>query len=109
MHRLILGISDSSIEVDHANRISLDNRRCNLRVCDRSENNKNRKVTGDVPYMGVYIHSKKKSCKKIYASSIRTSTGRKYLGCYLTAIEAAMAYDVAAKIHHGKFANLNFK
>jgi len=43
MHRHIMGLSrgDGKV-VDHINRDSLDNRRSNLRICTRSENNKNR-------------------------------------------------------------------
>lgn len=40
MHRQILGLSMfDKVDVDHINGDGLDNRRCNLRVCSRSENN----------------------------------------------------------------------
>lgn len=42
MHRLILGLSGSTPQVDHVNRDGLDNRRRNLRPATRSENAKNR-------------------------------------------------------------------
>lgn len=41
MHRLILNAPEG-VEIDHINRNSLDNRRCNLRICDRSTNMLNR-------------------------------------------------------------------
>ncbi len=48
MHRLILGIEiqnqKNNNDVDHINRNSLDNRKFNLRVVNRSENIKNQKL-----------------------------------------------------------------
>jgi hypothetical protein len=41
MHRLILGDPDTPA-TDHINRDRLDNRRCNLRACTDSHNNRNR-------------------------------------------------------------------
>ena len=40
MHRLILDDPDSDA-IDHINRLRNDNRRCNIRPCSRSENNRN--------------------------------------------------------------------
>src|SRR5271166_2578955 len=44
LHRLILGIEDSKIHVDHINGNGLDNRRENLRICSNGENRRNSKL-----------------------------------------------------------------
>ncbi|MEJ7902101.1 MAG: hypothetical protein WKF63_09650, partial [Thermomicrobiales bacterium] len=41
MHRLIAGIDDPKVKVDHRNYNGLDNRRCNLRVVTSQQNNFN--------------------------------------------------------------------
>ena len=40
MHRIILGVG-AGVVVDHINRNPLDNRRCNLRICQPADNAKN--------------------------------------------------------------------
>lgn len=44
MHRYIMGVENEprGVEIDHINRNPLDNRKANLRVCDRSINMRNR-------------------------------------------------------------------
>lgn len=43
MHRLILGLTDPKIVVDHRNHDGLDNRRENIKPCTQAENLQNRK------------------------------------------------------------------
>lgn len=45
MHRMILGVTDSKVVVDHVNGDGMDNRRSNLRLTTVSENVKNRQRT----------------------------------------------------------------
>ena len=49
LHRFIMDAKTGDV-VDHINRNTLDNRRCNLRIVDYSINNKNRTGYGRVPY-----------------------------------------------------------
>ena len=105
MHREILGCS-SKEQGDHKNGNGLDNRRENLRKCSRSQNAKNRKMNRNNAYGFKGISFYKKIGK--WGAHIRTNTKFIHLGCFPSAKEAAYAYDVAAKIHHGEFARLNF-
>lgn len=101
MHRYIMGFPIEII--DHANRDSLDNRKVNLRPATRAQNAANaglrKSKTG---YRGVRTHT--------LNSTARISIGGKeiYLGKFPTPLEAALAYDTAAKEHFGEFACLNF-
>lgn len=49
LHRYIMDCPEDK-EVDHINRITIDNRKCNLRVVDRKENCNNRTSYGDLRY-----------------------------------------------------------
>lgn len=59
MHRVVLG-HDGPEDVDHINRDSLDNRRCNLRVCSRAENLMNSDLVAEAREQnlryGRYLH-----------------------------------------------------
>lgn len=113
MHRLILGIVDrADLVSDHINHNRLDNRRSNLRSCNRSENQRNVRPRGKSKYLGVTIrdyHRKDGNVTRRAMAMIKTHERIIYLGCFRTEIEAARAYDRAARLHHGGFANLNFK
>jgi len=104
MHRLILNIFDLNIKVDHIDGNKLDNRLSNLRLCTHRQNMKNRKAHGKSKYLGVSVTKKGK-----YIVCIRTGQKQEYIGCFSIEEDAARAYDSAAKIYHGEFANLNFK
>ena len=105
MHRLILGVVNSSDHVDHINGNPSDNRRCNLRVCTHAENLRNRrkqKNTSSV-YKGVCASYKGK-----WRATIRTNGIKQHLGCFGSEIDAARAYDAAARESFGEFAKTNF-
>lgn len=108
MHREILGARRGEY-VDHrfyrnAEKI-VDNRRENLRLCTRSENNRNTSKRSHAK------SSQMKGVRRLRAGGwvARIVVDRKeiHLGCFPTELEAALAYDAAARHHFGEFARLN--
>lgn len=104
MHRQIMNTPVGK-ETDHKDRDGLNNQRNNLRDCTHRQNNMNRKSFGSSKYVGV-SYSK---IQNKYIARIRINGEQVFLGSFKNEIKAAHAYDEAAKIHHGEFANLNFK
>lgn len=105
MHREIMKPVDERF-VDHRNCDSLDNRKSNLRFATRSENmlNRRKKKNTSSQYICVnfYKPSKKWDCRITHKGK------RIKIGRFETEIEAARAYDEAAKKYYGEFARLNF-
>lgn len=104
MHRLVLGILDNpELDVDHIKHNKLDNRKSELRTCTTSQNTSNRTSYGISKYLGV--------CR--FRNRWKTQIGhdgkKEYIGLFDNEIDAAKAYDEAAKKYHKQFANLNFK
>lgn len=106
MHREILCVKDSKIVVDHINGNALDNRRENLRLCTQSQNSKNQKMpcNNTSGFKGVVWDK----ANKKFAAQIKVDRKCKKIGRFETALEAAKAYDGAAKKYFGDFAKLNF-
>lgn len=107
MHRLILGLSHGDgILTDHINHNGIDNQRNNIRPCTSRQNQQNRKPykNKSSKYKGVSWYKQTKKWKP----SIKSEHGYRYLGYYKSEIEAARAYDEAAKELFGEFAYLNF-
>jgi hypothetical protein len=103
MHRLILGATAGQF-VDHRNGNGLDNRRENLRLCDRGQNNRNaqRRRDNTTGYKGVTTARSGRFRAQIHAGGRRAA-----LGHFATAVEAAYAYNLVAAIAHGEYAQLN--
>jgi hypothetical protein len=108
MHRLITH-APNGVSVDHINSDGLDNRKCNLRFCTQRENCANRGPNKDSKsgYKGVY-HRPDSRLKNKWVAQMSAGGKRTVLGYYKTAIDAARAYDRAAKATQGEFAWTNF-
>jgi hypothetical protein len=91
--------------IDHINGNKIDNRLSNLRECSNAENIRNQRIhsNNSSGYKGVYWH---KACQK-WVAQIGVDRKIHSLGVFDTAENAAIAYDAAAKSHHGEFAKLN--
>ena len=105
MHRLVNKTLDG-VHTDHINRNKLDNRKCNLRSCTKRENLLNRDKYKNClsKYKGVTI-----TYSNIFPFMSQISSNNKtiYLGRFKTELEAAIAYNEAAKKYHLNFACLN--
>jgi hypothetical protein len=104
MHRLILGLGRGDVrQVDHINGNGLDNRRKNLRLCTNSQNQMNKIVNNKYGYKGIFKTNRpKKWGVRIYKNKKRFT-----IGYFYEKIEAAKAYNEAAKKYYGEYACLN--
>lgn len=103
MHRVILGISDPKMVVDHINHNGLDNRKANLRVCTNSQNICNQLLpkNNKSGHKGVYWDSNRKK----WNTQITIKGKCKHLGRYDSIEEAIKARNEAAKKYYGEYAN----
>jgi hypothetical protein len=106
MHREIMK-APKGILVDHRNSDDLDNRRDNLRLATYSQNGYNSRIDkskASSQYRGVRF--RKKSVRWVVV--LRHQGKKIWIGSFKTELEAARAYDAAARKYHGEFARLNF-
>jgi hypothetical protein len=102
MHREIMQAPKGTV-VDHIDHNTLNNRRCNLRVCTLEQNYANMGPHGGKSgYVGVYPRAGK------WEAGITWHGEHFYLGRYDDPVEAAKARDRKAYELHGPYAYLNF-
>lgn len=107
VHRIVFALVHGYLpeEIDHIDGDGLNNYPENLRAATRDENARNvRMKTNKSGYTGVCW---RKDCKK-YQAQITADRKNRHLGMFDDPIEAAKAYDKAAREYHGEFATLNF-
>jgi hypothetical protein len=106
LHRFILGLTDPKVLVDHRNRYGLDNQRGNLRIASRSQNagNGNKRKDGITSrFRGVFW----RESHKMWCAQIQINHKRLHLGYFTDELNAARAYDAAARKYRGEFAKFN--
>ena len=104
MHRVLTNAQPHQ-HVDHINLNPLDNRKCNLRLCTRSQNQANvrpRKNTTS-KYKGVSW----KTALKRWVVYVTKDGKQNYVGVFKSEEEAALAYNKKASELFGEFALLN--
>ncbi len=109
MHRLIaekMFNPEGKWQVDHINGDSFDNQRSNIRLSTQAQNLMNAKKRAGTTsqYKGVYWNK----LRKTWNAQITIDKKFAHLGVFRNEIDAAKAYDEAAKKHFKEFARLNF-
>lgn len=99
MHRLIMGLPVGS--VDHKNGNKLDNRRCNLRLCNQSQNtaNSQKRITNKSGFKGVSWNKRYQKWEAYLTKNYKHI----FVGYFDNKKSAAKAYNIRAKKEFGAF------
>ena len=106
LHRFIMNVSDPKIQVDHRDSDGLNNQRENLRLATHVQNQGNARKRANASSKFKGVHWRKRFKKWI--AQIQIDGKRKHLGYFFSEIEAALAYDAAAREYFGEFCLCNF-
>jgi len=102
IHRIIMGVNDPNIEVDHIDRNKCNNKKYNLRLVNRRQNevNKNLTINNKSGCQGVYFNIKlNKWHSQIYFNKKKTHLG------YYESIDDAIIARLKAEIEIENFNN----
>lgn len=105
MHRVILGITDRNVHVDHKDLDPLNNQLYNIRQATHKENSRNRGITkrSTCGFKGVFWEK----CANKWRAQLHIDRKKIHLGLFNDINDAARAYNAAAIKYHGEFARLN--
>jgi hypothetical protein len=101
MHRLILGVSDKSVKIDHKNHNTLDNRKENLRISSNAQNMHNMTFTRNSTsgIKGITKKGNRWECR------IQLNGKRIQIGCFSSIEEALEARLKMENALYGEYAN----
>lgn len=100
MHRVIMGIDEPNIVVDHKNGDTFDNRKSNLRICTMKENSKNQRGNSK---SGLPVGVRKTKSGK-YVVRIMVDRKQIHIGTFNTVEDAKSAREKAELKYCGDFA-----
>lgn len=109
LHQLICP-AEPPLVPDHIDGNGLNCRRSNLQPITHAQNIRKapqHHKNATSPYRGV-SYCRKKNSNRPWLTQIRVNNRRLHVGEFLTELDAARAYDRAAREHHKEFAVLNF-
>ncbi len=104
LHRVLMRPAPEC-DVDHINGDGLDNRRCNLRIATRSQNNMNARIRADNKsgHRGVFWRADRKR----WMAYINANGKRQYLGHFKEKDDAKAAHARAAVELFGEFRRMS--
>ncbi len=110
MHRQVMGLAGDDVrEIDHINHNGFDNRKLNLRICTRQQNQWNKKQWNKKQFCELrYIYFCKTASGKFQAFICGNNGKTIGLGTYKDPVRAAKVRDKKAIELRGEFAYLNF-
>ena len=102
MHRIIMGVDDPKILIDHDNRVRIDNRKENLKICTSKENAMNKSLlsSNKSGITGVYYRKDSQN----WRSRLIIQDEVVELGSHKYFEDAVIARLQAEKEHYGSFA-----